>query len=150
MIGFWGLRIFFNKGIINPNYERTLLVEALSVYVHGGSFLTMFYFVNNNQVVLVTSKTPKYFVHLNWGVPYLAIQFLHWYFTGEHVYGFLKYFSWIQLAVFEVGLYYLAVSIDFSINLRYGLKLSQEYLKEHNLSFDTLELEKQKKEELEF
>ena len=56
-IGFWGLRVFFNKGIIDPREQRTILVEILSSWVHGGSFITMFYFVKTDQIVLVKNKS---------------------------------------------------------------------------------------------
>ena len=81
-IGFWGLRIFFSKGIIDPRYERTFMVETLSTWVHGGSLLTMFYFVKTDQIVLVPNKSEKYFVHLFWSVPYFFLQFIHWYVSG--------------------------------------------------------------------
>ena len=99
-LGFWGLRIFFSKGIIHPTIERTFMVELMSTWVHGGSLLTMFYFIKTDQIVLVSNKNEKYCFHLFWGIPYFILQFVHWFCTGEHVYGFLKYFTWVQLFVF--------------------------------------------------
>lgn len=52
-IGFWGLRVFFNKGIIDPKEQRTVLIEVLSSWVHGGSLLTLFYFIKTDQIVMV-------------------------------------------------------------------------------------------------
>ena len=76
------------------------MIEALSTWVHGGSLLTMFYFIKTDQIVMVQSKYEKYFVYMRWGFVYLFMQFIHWYVSGEHVYGFLKYFTWVQLIVF--------------------------------------------------
>ena len=100
VIGFWGLRVFFTKGIIDPNEVRTWEIEFLSAWIHLGPFLTMIYFIKTDRIVLETSKRQKYFFHLCWGVHFIFLQYLHWYLSGNHVYGFLKYFDWMQLIVF--------------------------------------------------
>lgn len=123
VIGFWGLRIFFEKGIIGEG-ERSLYAEILSISVHGISFLTMFYFIKTDQIVMENERKIKYLIHLCWGIPFLFLQYLHWILTGEHVYPFLKEFTWIQLAVFELSLYFISVTIDYTLALRHGLKLT--------------------------
>lgn len=100
VIGFWGLRVFFAQGILSGEGARTLLVEALSVWMHGGSFLTMFYFIRTDQIVMEREKSVKYLTHLLWGIPFLFLQYLRWWLSGEHIYGFLRHFSWLQLAFF--------------------------------------------------
>ena len=99
VIGYWGLRVFFPKGIIQGE-ERGFVVELLSVWVHAGAFLTMFYFIKKDQVVTETQKRKKFLFHLLWALPFCFIQYLKWNFTGNHVYGFIKYFTWTQLIVF--------------------------------------------------
>ena len=98
--GFWILRIFFRKGIIKEGEEMSLYVEMLSVWVHGGSFLTLLYFVKTDQIVMERKKRIKYFIHLLWGIPFVCLQYLRWSLTGEHVYGFLEYLSWVQIIAF--------------------------------------------------
>lgn len=113
-------------------------MEILSVWVHGGAFVTMFYFIKKDQIVLETKKRKKFLFHSFWGVPFVFLQYLHWYLTGEHVYGFLKYFSWTQLIVFELSLLYIAISIDYSLNIRHGLKLSLKHIKSNKTSIEEL------------
>ena len=100
VIGFWSLRVFLPQGIIKEDKERTIIVEILSVWVHGGSFLTMFYFVKKDQILTETKKRKKFLFHLLWALPFCLIQYLKWSFTGKHIYGFIKHFDWVQLAVF--------------------------------------------------
>lgn len=100
VIGYWGLRIFFTKGIMNEGEERSILIEVLCFWVHGGSFLTMFYFLKADELVTETGKLKKLGQHFFWALPFLFLQYLHWALSGEHVYGFLKYFEWPQLIVF--------------------------------------------------
>lgn len=42
VIGFWGLRVFFRKGIIPEGEKRDMMVEVLSMWVHGGGFVSLF------------------------------------------------------------------------------------------------------------
>lgn len=138
VIGFWGLRIFFEKGIIDEEDKRSFYVEFLSICVHGGSFLTMFYFIKTGQIVLENNRRNKYFIHSCWGVPFLFLQYLRWSLTGEHIYNFLKEFTWVQLIIFEAFLYLLAVTIDYTLTLRHGLKLTIKAMgsKEKLLEFE--------------
>jgi hypothetical protein len=122
VFGFWSLRIFFPLGIIG-NGERSWLVEGLSCWVHGGSFITMFYFIKKDQILTETRKTKKFLLHLLWAIPFCLIQYIRWHFTGEHIYGFIKYFTWTQIIVFEVALFLLAIYFDYSISIRHGFKL---------------------------
>lgn len=122
VIGFWSLRVFFPKGIVEDE-ERTIIVEALSVWVHGGSFLTMFYFIKQDQIVTETKKRKKLAFHLIWALPFCLIQYMRWAFTGHHIYGFIKYFTWTQLIVFEVALFGIAIAVDYFISVRHGFKL---------------------------
>lgn len=69
-------------------------------------------------------KGKKFLIHLWWGLPFILLQYSHWLLTEKHIYGFIKYFSWVQLIVFELFLYCLAVSIDYYFALRHGYKLS--------------------------
>lgn len=39
IIGFWGLRIFFKKGIIPEDDQRGWIAKVVSLWVHGGSFV---------------------------------------------------------------------------------------------------------------
>ena len=80
--------------------ERTFIVEFLSVWVHGGSFVTMFYFVRQDQIVTETIKRKKVLFHLFWALPFAFIQWMKWKFTGKHIYGFIRHFDWTQLIVF--------------------------------------------------
>ena len=110
----------------------------LTTWVHGGACLTMFYFIKIDQIVLEPRKRVKYLLHLCWGIPYVFIQYMNWYLTGEHVYGFLKYFNWVQLIVFELSLYYIAVAIDYSLTLRHGLHLSLRHMKSSRTTIEYL------------
>ena len=98
----------------------------------------MFYFIKTDRIVLETRKRQKYFFHLCWGVPFIILQYAHWRFTGEHVYGFLKYFDWLQLITFEGALYYIAVAIDYSLTLRHGLKLTLNHMRCTKTSIEDL------------
>ena len=89
----------------------------------------MFYFIKTDQIVLETKKRKKFLFHTFWGVPFIFVQYFHWKLTGEHVYGFLQFFDWTQLFVFELSLYYIAVSIDYSLTLRHGLHIALGQLK---------------------
>lgn len=88
----------------------------------------MLYFVKTDQIVLEDNKRIKYFVHLGWGVPFLILQYLKWKLTGEHIYNFLREFSWSQLIVFEMSLYFLSVVIDSTLSLRHGFKLTMKVI----------------------
>lgn len=101
-----------------------MIDEILSLYVHGGSLITMLYFIKTDQIIMEDRRSKKFIFHLFWGIPYIGIQYLHWAMTETHVYGFLVHFNWVQLIVFEVFLYFLAVSIDYSLTIRHGYKLS--------------------------
>lgn len=79
-----------------------------------------------------------------WGIPFLFLQYLRWRLTGEHIYNFLKEFSWIQLIFFEAFLYFLAVTIDYTLTLRHGLKLT---IKAMGSKERLLEVEKKKQDE---
>ena len=92
--------------------------------MHGGNFITMFYFVKIDQIVLETSKKIKYLVHLLWGMPFLFLQYLKFSLTGEHIYEFLRLLTWIQIGVFYLALYMAAVGIDYVLTIRHGLKLT--------------------------
>jgi hypothetical protein len=83
----------------------------------------MFYFIRKDQVLTETKKTKKFFFHLLWAVPFAFIQYFRWYMTGHHIYGFIKYFTWLQLIVFEVALFFIAVYGDYFISVRHGFKL---------------------------
>lgn len=72
----------------------------LSFWVHGGSFITMIYFIKTDQVLTETSRRKKVVFHLFWAIPFALIQYLRFSFTGEHIYGFIQYFDWTQLIVF--------------------------------------------------
>ena len=50
-------------------------------------------------------------VHLLWEKPFLFLQYLKFYMTGEHVYEFLKLLTWVQIGVFYLALYLAAVGI---------------------------------------
>ena len=108
----------------------------------------MFYFIKTDRIVLETKKRKKYFFHMCWGIPFIILQYLHWYFSGEHVYGFLKYFDWLQLFVFELGLYYLAVAIDYSLTLRHGLKITLSHMKGNKTTIEDIEIKKEQEETL--
>ena len=83
-----------------------------------------------------------------WGIPFILLQYLHWHFSGEHVYGFLKYFDWLQLVVFELSLYYLAVAIDYSLTLRHGLKITLSHMKTNKTTIEDIEIRKEQEETL--
>jgi hypothetical protein len=83
----------------------------------------MFYFIKIDQIVVETSKKIKYMVHLLWGIPFLFLQYFKFYLTGEHVYEFLKLLTWVQIGVFYLSLYFVAVGIDYVLTIRHGLKL---------------------------
>jgi hypothetical protein len=90
----------------------------------------MFYFVKKDQIVTETQKRKKFLFHLFWAIPYFFIQWIRFYFTGQHIYGFIKYFDWLQLAFFEIALFLVAVSVDYMISVRHGFKLLKT-LEEH-------------------
>jgi len=90
----------------------------------------MFYFVRQDQIVTETQKRKKCLFHLLWALPFCLIQYLRWEFTGHHIYGFIKYFNWTQLAVFEFALFFIAVGLDYFISVRHGFKLLKN-LEEH-------------------
>lgn len=121
-----------------------MYTEILSFCVHGGTFLTMFYFIKTDQIVLENNRRNKYLIHMCWGIPFLFLQYLRWRLTGEHIYNFLKEFSWIQLIFFEAFLYFLAVTIDYTLTLRHGLKLT---IKAMGSKERLLEVEKKKQDE---
>lgn len=83
-------------------------------------------------------------IHLCWGIPFLFLQYLHWNLTGEHVYNFLKEFSWVQLGVFELSLYLISVTIDYTLALRHGLKLTMKVIGNKDV---LMELEKKNQDE---
>ena len=70
------------------------------------------------------SKLTKIKTHLMWSLPFLVIQYLNWRWKGEHLYGFLKHFSWVQLVVFELTLLMIAVWIDYFLTMRHGYKIA--------------------------
>ena len=92
--------------------------------MHGGAFLTMFYFIKKDQILMESTMRKKFVFHLFWALPYIFIQYLHWHIKKTHVYGFIMYFSWIQIFVFELSLYLLAVSFDYYFTIRHGFKIS--------------------------
>ncbi len=52
VLGFWALRVFFTEGIIGADEKRDALIEALSFWVHGGSYLCLIYIGRGGQVQL--------------------------------------------------------------------------------------------------
>ena len=64
-------------------------------------------------------------------MPFLFLQYLHWELKGEHVYGFLKYFEWMQLIIFELSLYMMAFWVDYFLTIRHGYKLSLKHLEHY-------------------
>lgn len=93
------------------------------MWVHGGAFVSMFYFVKKDQILTETKKRKKFFFHLLWAIPFCFIQYFRFSFTGHHIYGFIKYFTWTQLIVFEVSLFFISVAMDYFISVRHGFKL---------------------------
>lgn len=100
VIGYWGLRIFFTKGIMKQGEQRNLYAEFLCFWVHGGSFLTMLFHVHSRNFIFEGSRVKKLLQHMSWALTFLFLQYLHWYLSGTHSYGFLKHLSWIKIIIF--------------------------------------------------
>lgn len=116
VLGFWALRIFFTEGILNPDEERSMLVEALSLWLHGGSFLTLLWIGRLGKVQLEFGFRKKLVLHLFWGIPYILVQWFHYKVIQKHIYGFLELFDWNILAAFELLLYFLSIASDYFLS----------------------------------
>lgn len=115
-LGFWALRIFFTEGIISQNEVRDLYVEVLSVYVHGGSLLTLILIGRTGKIQLEFGFRKKVGLHILWSFTYIFIQWYHFNETGKHIYGFLELFDWSTLIAFESLLFLLSVLSDYFLN----------------------------------
>ena len=69
------------------------------------------------------SKAKKIPVYLCWGFSFLLIQYLSWMIRGEHLYGFLKHFSWFQLISFELAVLIVAISVDYFFMISFSEKI---------------------------
>jgi hypothetical protein len=88
----------------------------------------MFYFIKTDQIMMEPNKNIKYLIHSFWGIPFLFLQALRWYMTGSHIYGFIHYFTWVQVIVFELTLFLLAIGIDYLLSIRHGYKLTIKHM----------------------
>lgn len=113
VLGFWALRIFFTEGIIDPDEKRDFLVEALSLWMHGGSYLTLLYIGRLWKVQLEFGLRKKMFLHFCWGIIYIFIQYWHFRTLSKHIYSFLELFDWSALIAFELILYGLSILSDY-------------------------------------
>ncbi|MBS1889900.1 MAG: hypothetical protein JST59_01290 [Actinobacteria bacterium] len=113
MLGFWALRIFFSEGIIDPDEKRDMLVEALSFWMHGGSYLTLLYIGRSGKIQLEFGLRKKMFLHMCWGLVYIFVQYWHFRSLSKHIYSFLELFDWSVLIAFELILYGLSILSDY-------------------------------------
>lgn len=113
VLGFWALRIFFTEGILPPGEERSWVVELVSVWLHGGSYLTLFYIGKLQKLQLEFGFRKKLVLHLFWGIPYILVQWAHFSVVHKHIYGFLELFDWGVLISFELLLYFLSIASDY-------------------------------------
>lgn len=116
VLGFWALRIFFTEGIIDPNEERSWVVEGVSIWLHGGSYLTLFLIARSGKIQLEFGFRKKLVLHLFWGIPYILVQWFHFSVVQKHIYGFLELFDWSVLIAFELILYFLSIASDYFLS----------------------------------
>lgn len=83
------------------------------MWVHGGGFLTLFSIGKICRLQLEFKLWIKTLLHLAWAVPYILIQYFYFLETGEHIYGFLKFFDWNMLIGFESALYVISILSDY-------------------------------------
>lgn len=136
VLGFWALRIFFSEGIIHPGEKRTLYVEALSLWVHGGSYLTLLYIGRGGKVQLEFGFRKKLLLHLCWALTYIGLQWYHFTALQTHIYPFLALFNWNILIAFEASLYVLSILSDYFLTFaiehkQHAIEEQAERRKEH-------------------
>lgn len=68
VLGFWALRRFLHWGDL-PGEERSWVVELVSVWLHGGSYLTLFYIGKLQKLQLEFGFRKKLVLHLFWEYP---------------------------------------------------------------------------------
>lgn len=104
-----------------------LFAEILSLWMHGGSLLTMFIFIKLSQIINVVETKQKVLLHLMcWGVPFALIQCIHWNFAGEHIYGFIGHMSWPVLIGFELFMLLIAITFDYLFSVLHGVRLDEK------------------------